>query len=114
MATLSGPVLGPPSEVKGTEHGDRDTETSKHQLDCAKRESRKRCAGEVAEKINDENLPEANDSDDHASMSVRIFPRTLQEIVTYARPRAKQDRTANFSVFRICNFQTHLIGRMKM
>jgi hypothetical protein len=59
-------VLGPPAEVEGAEHGDVDAKTSEHQLDAAEHEGREGGSGEVADEVNDIDLPEADDSDDDA------------------------------------------------
>lgn len=60
-------MLGPPAEVEGSEHGDVDAETSEHQLDAAEHEGREGGAGQVAEEVDDIDLPESDDADDDAS-----------------------------------------------
>ena len=60
-------MLGPPAEVEGAEHGDVDAKTSEHQFYAAEHESREGGSGEVADEVDDIDLPEADDSDDDAS-----------------------------------------------
>jgi hypothetical protein len=59
-------VLGPPAEVEGSEHGNVDAEAGEHQLDAAEHEGREGGAGQVADEVDDIDLPEADDSDDDA------------------------------------------------
>lgn len=65
-------VLGSPAEVEGPQHGNVDAEAGEHQLNAAEHEGCKRCSGKVANEIDDENLPEADDSNYNAAgISVR-------------------------------------------
>lgn len=107
-------VLRPPAEVEWPQHWDVDAQPSKHQLYGAKHERRERRAREVADQVDDEDLPEADNADDHAPAFVSFSAISVGLLVTYAAPRAKQEMTASFSVFRICNFHTDLIGSTKM
>lgn len=63
-------MLGPPAKVEGAEHGDVDAEACQHYFDAAEQECREGCSGEVAEEVDDEHLPEADDADHDAAVSV--------------------------------------------
>lgn len=56
-------VLGPPAEVERAEHGYVDAEACQHYFDAAEQEGREGCSGEVAEEVDDEHLPKADDAD---------------------------------------------------
>lgn len=71
MAGLGQPVLGPPSLVERSEHWNVDAQPGKHQLDTAEHECCDGCAGQVADKVDHEDLPEANNADDNAAVIVR-------------------------------------------
>jgi hypothetical protein len=116
VAVLREFVLGSPAEVEGAQHGNVDAESREHKLDAAEHEGREGGSGEVANEVDDEDLPEANDADDDAAgvVFVRMGTRGACGVETYAAPRAKQEITASFSVLRICSFQTERIGRAKM
>ena len=61
-------MLGPPTEVEGSEHGDIDAEAGEHELDAAEHEGREGGAGQVADEVDDIDLPEADDADDDATV----------------------------------------------
>lgn len=73
LAGLGQPVLGSPPEVEGSEHGNVDTQPCKHELDAAEHEGRDRCSGQVANEVDDEDLPEADDADYDAAAIVRWY-----------------------------------------
>ena len=63
-------MLGPPPEVEGSERGDVDAESGEHELDAAEYEGREGGAGQVTDEVDDIDLPEADDTDDDASIVV--------------------------------------------
>jgi hypothetical protein len=72
-AALGHLVLGPPAEVEWSEHGDVDAKTGEHQLDAAEHEGREGGAGQVADEVDDEDEPEAGDTDDDASVCCQML-----------------------------------------
>lgn len=60
--------LLPPAEVEGPEHGNVDTQPSKHELNGAEHKGHEGCAGQVPDEVDDEDLPEADDADDDAAV----------------------------------------------
>lgn len=61
-------VLGPPLQVEWSQGRNVDTEPGKHELDGAEHESCERRAGEIADEVDDEDLPESNYADDDAAI----------------------------------------------
>lgn len=87
-------VLGPPLQVERSQGRDVNAESRKHQLDGTEHEGRERCAGEIADEIDDEDLPESHDADDDASDSREYISRKLED---HQNSRCAQCETRNDS-----------------
>lgn len=62
-----GLVLGSPSEVEGAKHRNIDAKTGKHELNRAEHERSQGGASQIANKIDDVDLPESNNANHTAS-----------------------------------------------
>lgn len=67
LVEAGGLVLGSPSEIEWPEHGNVDAKPCQHQLDGAEHERGKRCARQIPNQINDEDLPETDDTNHNAA-----------------------------------------------
>lgn len=62
-----GLVLGSPSKVEGAKHRNIDAKTGKHELNRAEHERSQGSASQIANKIDDVDLPESNHANHTAS-----------------------------------------------